>query len=68
VEDVSAELGIGQGRHVDVGDGAEELHRLHGPAVGAIKDRLGGAHGHASVIAAHEGDERLEGFGAVLTR
>jgi transposase InsO family protein len=63
---VGAELGVRERRHIDVRDGAEDLHRLHRPAIGTVKDRLGGAHGHRVVVTLHELNEPAKGHGTVL--
>jgi hypothetical protein len=66
VDHVGAELGVGEGRHIDVGNGAEDLHRLHWPAISAIEDRFGRAHGDHLVITLHQLNEPPKGHGAML--
>jgi hypothetical protein len=66
VDHVGAELGVGEGRHIDVGNGAEDLHRLHWPAISAIEDRFGRAHGDHLVITLHQRDQPAKGCGTVL--
>jgi hypothetical protein len=66
MDHMGAELGIRERRHIDVRDGAKDLHRLHRPAIGAIEDRFGRAHGDHLVITLHQRDQPAKGCGTVL--
>jgi hypothetical protein len=69
VDDVGAELGIGEGRHIDVRNGAEELHGLSGAPEGTVQDLLGRAESDDRLIGqAHQVDQGLERLGTVLAR
>jgi hypothetical protein len=64
---MGAQIGIGQRRHVDVGNGAEELHGLGRAPKGAIEDLLGRAEAdHWLLGQAHQLDQGGEGLGTVL--
>jgi hypothetical protein len=66
---VGAELGVRQRRHIDVRDGAEELHGLSGAPEGTVQDLLGRAESDDRLIGqAHQVDQGLERLGTVLAR